>query len=210
MPWAQTVSLPVWIEPKWNWNFIQASTVIVSVKVWIEPKWNWNSRSLGTQAGSYSMFESNQSGIETDVVYVVNARSRKFESNQSGIETVALVLHLRFQACVWIEPEWNWNDDTVIEFHSRYVSLNRTRVELKLRRSSGQRTVKRYGLNRTRVELKPWPQLNPKILAFSVWIEPEWNWNNLHSRERLVAWQFESNQSGIETRYFCEEQEFGW
>jgi len=32
-----------------------------------------------------------------------------------------------------------------------------------------------------------------------VWIEPEWNWNELYVKHMVEIFRFESNQSGIET-----------
>jgi len=57
-------------------------------------------------------FESNQSGIETSIEFLANRLLDLFESNQSGIETLTIQQPMLSQA-----------------------RLNRTRVELKLRKT---------------------------------------------------------------------------
>jgi len=76
-------------------------------------------------------FESNQSGIETKRVIIFLLCVVVFESNQSGIETII----------------------TPAEMKALFLSLNRTRVELKPLVSLASR-VTQTSLNRTRVELK--------------------------------------------------------
>jgi len=82
------------------------------------------------------VFESNQSGIETKLFQVAGLSSAEFESNQSGIETTCLSMRCS----------------------EEIAGLNRTRVELKLL-LIGFVGIAKCRLNRTRVELKLQPHL---------------------------------------------------
>jgi len=80
---------------------------------------------------AYYKFESNQSGIETNLDRLKRDAGAEFESNQSGIETKLLNVNL----------------------HWKLDRLNRTRVELKPS-SRAFFCASASCLNRTRVELK--------------------------------------------------------
>jgi hypothetical protein len=143
------------------------------------------------------LFESNQSGIETNFAGLIWAPSRRFESNQSGIETRQIVAttrqaHRLNRTRVELKHDYvnelaaNLNQfesnqsgiETFVKFlyAVSYCSLNRTRVELK-QLCARQPLRTQNCLNRTRVELKL--------------IIPHWR---AHGQAK-----FESNQSGIET-----------
>jgi len=147
-----------------------------SSAVWIEPEWNWNEHFAAKR----------------DIVYPVWIEP-EWNWNMKKVSFSAL------SPTVWIEPEWNWNTCTARQSRVRKTSLNRTRVELK----RAKRVDAKDGNNRVWIEPEWNWNSSEELLTLSnihVWIEPEWNWNQTDTNlARLRYFEFESNQSGIET-----------
>jgi len=145
-------------------------------RVWIEPEWNWNGELCCSPVRRCICLN------RTRVELKRGPHARWRRETRAGLNRTRVELKLDRCSCEWcIIP-----------------CLNRTRVELK-HGNSTQAFLGRRGLNRTRVELKR-PCSDTRRNRYTVWIEPEWNWN---ARSLNVdagsAISFESNQSGIET-----------
>jgi len=148
--------LAVWIEPEWNWNLKKDEQTLDIFTVWIEPEWNWNLK-----------------------IRVFRVLSRK-SLNRTRVELKPR--SWRCRCCggvVWIEPEWNWN--------SVYSTYRWTCCEFESNQSGIETDTLLFSklsfisLNRTRVELKLW-LLKAQSRQRVVWIEPEWNWNEMETR----------------------------
>jgi len=122
-------SLTLPIEPKWNWNQHSWNQDKIPCLLPIEPKWNWNVKlepSCKTAA-----FSSNRTKVELkrSKIYC-KWKFSVFQSNQSGIETRWSGLQTLQVAQLPIEPKWNWNALT-LRFYPCKCPSNRTKVELK-------------------------------------------------------------------------------
>jgi len=191
----------VWIEPEWNWNELQLFRVgwrnfrlnrtrvelkqcgvnqntFETFHVWIEPEWNWNELTMLS------------SGIMSMQVWI----EPEWNWNTRTIE------RLKFLGVVWIEPEWNWNTMkrsyviAVDSFESNQSGIETISVIFSV-------WLLKARLNRTRVELKQERFRRWSVPVPSVWIEPEWNWNDNEDNRYNILHKFESNQSGIETSW---------
>jgi len=102
----------VWIEPKWNWDFVKRTNPPPVVSVWIEPKWNWDNHIpyLGVNSPFATVWIEPKWNWDGGNQLTKESWIIKFELNQSGIETICNLLNtsllLKF---VWIEPKWNWD-----------------------------------------------------------------------------------------------------
>ena len=97
-----------------------------------------------------------------------------------------------------IEPKWNWNALSILIGCLFSSTSNRTKVELKLAKSTTRKNKIRTS-NRTKVELKR-NGLTGALKTPRLPIEPKWNWNWDNSAENTLGiTTFQSNQSGIET-----------
>ncbi len=95
------------IEPKWNWNLLGYGFTLVYPFLPIEPKWNWN-RTLLSVNSFYLIFQSNQSGIETQFWLIRESQvllpiEPKWNWNLLGYGFTLVYPFLP------IEPKWNWN-----------------------------------------------------------------------------------------------------
>jgi len=165
----------VWIEPEWNWNAHHTPTVRTTRRRLNRTRVELKLFDSITRERMCTMFESNQSGIETPSNSLTTWSDLEFESNQSGIETPQHRGAAFYPVSVWIEPEWNWNFVSKSSTPAAVVGLNRTRVELK-RLLFTRFSIGCVSLNRTRVELKQSCR-RETARRRRVWIEPEWNWN---------------------------------
>ncbi len=191
------------IEPKWNWNGRFARRFWICSYLPIEPKWNWNLYAIIVFYG-VSCFQSNQSGIETDL--------SQFFHYRNGLP---------------IEPKWNWNIFTFGQLIQSDTS-NRTKVELKLELVFRNLSFSHFQSNQSGIETCDLLHVGKHL---ELPIEPKWNWNSKYETlidalltsnrtkvelKQRISWFvivgicFQSNQSGIETRYrygshFCSE-----
>ena len=139
----------------------------------IVPKWNWNFITAGTTAQYWS-----------------------YQSYQSGIETVQFK-GKSMRMWLSIVPKWNWNK--LRRWRQRTIpgTINRTKVELKLRMAIGLSKALRT-INRTKVELKH--------VISQVTVNDNGYQSYQSGIETLLLWlskkgflNYQSYQSGIET-----------
>jgi len=117
----------------------------------IVPKWNWNS--LHHIPGTHQPVSINRTKVELKYIKEMNTPGHiYYQSYQSGIEIVLLLRGFQM------------SDETI----------NRTKVELKLKRSGSR--------------MKSW----------RLSIVPKWNWNKRYKRLRRDRHNYQSYQSGIE------------
>ena len=121
-----------------NWTFMELKYVKMNAQlkvmgVWIEPLWNWNFVNVKIIA-AVSGFELNLYGIEMQERETMQWDLLTFELNLYGIEI------RRWQVIclpqnVWIEPLWNWNVvgyfnfEITVSFELKKASLRAYRVD---------------------------------------------------------------------------------
>ncbi len=189
----------VWIEPRWDWNFLYSQG-------WSQRNGSLNRTKVGLKQSSRlcilrlsQRLNRTKVGLKPACAPQWRSWTLTFESNQGGIETLIADRFAVLKSPVWIEPRWDWNPHAVPII-----------------------------IVAEQVWIEPRWDWNP-IFALRkdkwniVWIEPRWDWNfgksmtqkNIYkclNRTKVGlklakiaeatqgSTRFESNQGGIETR----------
>ena len=139
------------IAPFWNWNLIQVQTAEGWFKLSIAPFWNWNPIPSFFQ---YSIFDLSIAPFwNWNYWYFFCIFNKGILSIAPFWNwNVATPLRPALGGNLSIAPFWNWNSSATYLL-SGFSSLNRTILELKLRKLSSM-NIFIFTLNRTILELK--------------------------------------------------------
>jgi len=146
----------------------------LELRLSIVPKWNWNWRGSFNALPSMTYYQSYQSGIE--MMQLKYKMSNERTINRTKVELKwGMDWRGRIPHPLSIVPKWNWNlkKAGLLRF---YVTINRTKVELKLALFAGEWLRFVYQSYQSGIEItcRSGAYCNRELS-----IVPKWNWNKM-------------------------------